>query len=132
MVSKLPYLTAVINETLRRYPTVVATLPRTAKRDVVVQGVHVPKGVSISFFCFVLKKLHEQCPDKKLQTSVGTQNCTIHRDPEAFPEPMRFIPERWLDEDPLATKRRNNAFVPFSVGPRRCIGIKYVSGRISI
>ncbi|KAK6386994.1 hypothetical protein LTS17_000259 [Exophiala oligosperma] len=100
MVSKLPYLTAVINETLRRYPTVVATLPRTAKRDVVVQGVHVPKG-----------------------TSVGTQNCTIHRDPEAFPEPMRFIPERWLDEDPLATKRRNNAFVPFSVGPRRCIGI---------
>ena len=43
--SKLPYLSAVINETLRRYPTIVATLPRTGREEVVIQGVHVLTGV---------------------------------------------------------------------------------------
>lgn len=46
--SNLPYLQAVINETLRRYPTIVATLPRTAAEDVVVVGEHLPKGVCAS------------------------------------------------------------------------------------
>ncbi len=47
--SKLSYLQAVINETLRRYPTIIATLPRTSKEDVVVCGIPIPKGVSVPF-----------------------------------------------------------------------------------
>lgn len=46
--AKLPYLQAVINETLRCYPTIIATKPRTALRETVVAGVSVPKGVSES------------------------------------------------------------------------------------
>lgn len=45
--AKLPYLQAVISETLRRYPTIIATLPRVAVRDTVVAGVSVRKGVSV-------------------------------------------------------------------------------------
>ena len=44
--STLPYLQAVISETLRRYPTIIATLPRTAKKEAFVNGMPVPKGVS--------------------------------------------------------------------------------------
>lgn len=49
--AKLPYLQAVINETLRCYPTIIATLPRSSIRDTVVAGVPIPKGVSKVPFC---------------------------------------------------------------------------------
>ncbi|KAJ9616543.1 hypothetical protein H2200_000262 [Cladophialophora chaetospira] len=98
--SKLPYLSAVIDETLRRYPTIVATLPRTAKEEVMIQGVHVPQG-----------------------TIVGTQNYTIHRDRDAFPQPEVFSPERWLDDDKDMQQLRKKAFTAFGVGSRKCIGI---------
>ncbi|KAI8722924.1 hypothetical protein NCS52_00437900 [Fusarium sp. LHS14.1] len=97
--SRLPYLQAVINETLRVYPTIVAIIPRIAMRDTSVAGVHIQKG-----------------------TIVGVQNYTIHRWEPAFPDPERFIPDRWLDDEKI--EQRKEAFVPFSVGSRRCIGIK--------
>ncbi|RBR18067.1 hypothetical protein FVER53590_04314 [Fusarium verticillioides] len=99
---KLPYLQAVINKTLRRYPTIVATLPRTANNDTVIDGIPVPKG-----------------------TIVGTLNFTMHRNEDAFPSPEDFIPERWLAADGKETRKAS--WTPFSVGSRRCIGIKYVS-----
>ena len=43
--AKLPYLQAVINETLRRYPTIPATLPRVALQDTQVCGLPIQKGV---------------------------------------------------------------------------------------
>ncbi|KAG5806258.1 hypothetical protein H9Q74_009005 [Fusarium xylarioides] len=95
----LPYLQAVTNETLRMYPTIVAILPRVATKDTTVAGCHIPRG-----------------------TVVGTQNYTIHRWERAFPDPDNFLPERWLDDKNV--EARKEAFVPFSVGPRRCIGVK--------
>ena len=47
------------------------------------------------------------------------QNYVHHRDPTLFPEPDRFIPERWLDG---SVGDMNNALTPFSVGSRNCIG----------
>lgn len=99
--SNLPYLQATINETLRRYPTIIATLPRAARQDTRVFGVQVPKG-----------------------TIVGTQNYTIHRDPTAFPDAEVFRPERWLEEE--GEQARKDAWTPFSVGSRRCVAVKYV------
>ena len=98
VTSKLPYLQATIKETLRLYPTICATLPRTVIADVTLEGTFVPKGVV-----------------------VGMQNYTIHRDPTAFPDPESFKPERWLVKDGNE-KLRNQAFTPFSVGSRQCIG----------
>lgn len=46
--AKLPYLQAVINETLRRNPTIIATLPRVAVEDTQVAGVPILKGVSFT------------------------------------------------------------------------------------
>lgn len=43
--------------------------------------------------------------------------------PYAFEKPDQFIPERWLTEDPVARERHEKFFVPFSKGPRSCLGI---------
>ncbi|KAF5583101.1 cytochrome P450 monooxygenase [Fusarium subglutinans] len=103
---KLPYLQAVINETLRRYPTIVATLPRTAINDTIVDGISVPKG-----------------------TIVGTQNFTMHRNEDAFSLPEEFIPERWLTTD--GNETRKASWTPFSVCSRRCIGINLAQMELS-
>lgn len=97
--ANLPYLQAVINETLRLYPTIIATLPRTARETASVTGITVPKG-----------------------TIVGTQNYTIHRNPVAYPDAEVFRPERWLEKE--KEQARKDAWTPFSVGSRKCVGIK--------
>ncbi|KAK7224843.1 hypothetical protein V2G26_012846 [Clonostachys chloroleuca] len=102
----LPLLQAVINETLRRYPTIIATLPRTATQDTVVSNVAVPKG-----------------------TIVGIQNYTIHLNEEAFPNAEEWNPDRWLAKE--GEEQRKEAWVPFSVGPRKCIGINLAQMELS-
>jgi cytochrome P450 len=44
----------------------------------------------------------------------------IHRDPELYPEPDEFRPERFLDFDPKGTE--GGAWIPFGGGIRRCLG----------
>ena len=57
-----------------------------------------------------------------LGTVVGMQNIVHQRDPDIFPEPMEFMPDRWMGED---TSHLNEAFTPFSIGSRACLGQKY-------
>jgi hypothetical protein len=47
----------------------------------------------------------------------------IHLNPDIFPNPDKFEPERWLVDD---VRTLDNNLVPFSKGPRACLGIKYV------
>lgn len=48
--------------------------------------------------------------------------CHLHMDPEVYPEPYKFIPDRWIgDVDP----RVNRNLVPFVKGSRMCLGLKY-------
>jgi cytochrome P450 len=48
----------------------------------------------------------------------------MHSDPEVFPEPSQFIPERWMED---VTPEMNRNYVPFTKGSRNCLGMKYVT-----
>lgn len=96
-VSSLPFTRAVLSEALRLYPPVYL-VNRAVRADDVVCGVRVHRGGSI-----VLSPL------------------VLHRHPAYWQGPDEFLPERWLDGE--AEKRRPRfAFIPFSAGPRQCIG----------
>ena len=45
-LTALPLLNAIINETLRVYPTIVGMLPRKSTTEMTIDGYHIPKGVS--------------------------------------------------------------------------------------
>lgn len=99
-LTKITYLEQVINETQRIYPT-VATLHRITTNDYTLpSGVVIPKGV--------------QCVIPTL---------AFHRDPEIFPDPMNFDPDRFTAEN--KAKRHPFSFLPFGEGPRICIGFRF-------
>jgi len=45
----------------------------------------------------------------------------LHNNPDIFPNPYKFEPGRWLQPD---IRELEESLVPFSKGPRSCIGIK--------
>jgi cytochrome P450 len=96
-VPSLPFTRAVVSEALRLYPPAYL-VNRAVRADDVVCGVRVHRGGSIVLSPIVL-----------------------HRHPAYWERPDEFLPERWLDGE--AEKRRPRfAFIPFSAGPRQCIG----------
>lgn len=90
------YVNAVITETLRLYPSIVSTLPRVLPEPLQLGDHVIPPG-----------------------TVVGMANFVHQRDPYIFPEPERWIPERWLDR----SEEMNGALTAFSFGKRACIGL---------
>ena len=101
LLNRLPYTTAIIKETLRLYPAVSST--RAGE-----------PGFSIT------DELGRQYPTDGFLVWANPQ--TIHRDPKYWPEPDKFIPERWLvsPDDPLHPVK--GEWRPFEHGPRNCIG----------
>jgi len=96
-VPSLPFTRGVLCEALRLYPPIYV-FNRAVRADDVVCGVRVHRGGSIVLSPVIL-----------------------HRHPGHWERPDTFMPERWLDAE--AEKRRSRfAFIPFSAGPRQCIG----------
>ncbi|XP_046629107.1 uncharacterized protein LOC124309484 [Neodiprion virginianus] len=100
-VKAMPYLDKVVAETLRKYPP-VPMLNRECTKDFEIPGVglRVQKGVSIVI------------------PTLG-----LHMDPEIYPEPEKYDPERFTEEN--IASRHQYSYLPFGEGPRICIGKRF-------
>ncbi|GAB0090420.1 Cytochrome P450 [Sergentomyia squamirostris] len=98
-ISELSYTDRVIKECLRLYPP-VPIISRETSEEFILFGCKIP-----------------------IRTMSHIHIFDLHRDPEQFPEPERFDPDRFLPEN--VEKRHPFAYVPFSAGPRNCIGQKF-------
>ena len=79
----------------------------------------IPKNVSLDKFSM---RFSRSCLPPHEQTPVGMSICHLHMDPEVYPEPYKFDPNRWIGNvDP----RVNRNLVPFVKGSRNCLGLKY-------
>ncbi|KAF7994760.1 hypothetical protein HCN44_004232 [Aphidius gifuensis] len=100
MTNAMPYLDMVVKETLRKYPP-LPILDREALDDYKIPNYNLtlPKGTPVYISLYGL-----------------------HYDPEYFPEPQKFIPERFTPE--AKEERRNGVYLPFGDGPHVCIGLR--------
>lgn len=93
------YAEAILNESMRLYPAAYS-LPRQARQDVVVAGCKVRAGTDL------------------LVTPYLT-----HRDPRYWERYWEFRPERFLKEH---SDRHPHCFLPFGLGPHRCVGMRLI------
>ncbi|KAJ3616130.1 hypothetical protein MTP99_004897 [Tenebrio molitor] len=95
-LQSMKYLEQVIKEALRLYPTVPFFGRKT--NQPIVDGSIIPEGITITLFAYA-----------------------IHRDPQYFEDPEKFNPSRFDKID----GKLPYCFIPFSAGPRNCIGQKF-------
>lgn len=100
-LNDLKYMEMVVKESLRLYPS-APFIARVLDDDLMTkQGYLLPKGVIVNIHLY-----------------------DIHRNPKYWPDPDKFDPERFLPEN--CANRHPYSFVPFSAGPRNCVG-KFLS-----
>lgn len=100
-VADAEYLTAVVDETTRRYPPAY-NLFREATEDVEIGPYEVPAG-----------------------TTVTTPQWVVHRDERWFDDPLTFDPGRWSDD--MRGSLPEYAHYPFGGGSRACIGNRFAT-----
>ncbi len=98
------YLTATVNEILRRRPVLPNAEPRLTKREVTIGGFTYPAGVALLASAFL-----------------------VHHDPNIYPEPYAFRPERFLGTAP-----GTYTWIPFGGGRRRCLGASFAVQEMKI
>ncbi|CAH0628779.1 unnamed protein product [Chrysodeixis includens] len=105
---EMKYLERCLMETLRMYPP-VPIIARHLKQDITLPscGKQVPAG-----------------------TTVVVATYKLHRRPDVYPNANKFDPDNFLPEK--SANRHYYAFVPFSAGPRSCVGRKYAMLKLKI
>ena len=96
MIEKMTYFDAFMKEVLRMYPPVGLVLRYNVKEEK-LNGVNVPAGTRM------IIPIH-----------------LLHRHPNYWKDPESFKPERWLGKEHPSSHK--HAYMPFSNGPRNCIG----------
>jgi cytochrome P450 len=97
------YLTATIQETLRLRPVIVLVI-RKLTEPVEIGGYEIPAGAAIT------PSIH-----------------LVHRNPAIYPEPDRFLPERFLETPP-----GTYTWIPFGGGVRRCLGAAFAQFEMAV
>ncbi|KAJ3624406.1 hypothetical protein MTP99_018029 [Tenebrio molitor] len=98
-LQEMTYLERFIKESLRLFP-VASAIGRFVTDDVALENYILPRGTTV-----LIPILH------------------LHRDPDFWPDPLTFNPDRFLTEE--VSKRHPYEYLPFSGGHRNCIGIRY-------
>ncbi|XP_073320206.1 cytochrome P450 3A30-like [Pagrus major] len=96
---QMEYLDSVVNECLRLYPP-AGRLERIAKETVKVNGITIPKNMLVTIPVYAL-----------------------HHDPELWPEPEEFRPDRFSKQNKQSINQYT--YLPFGLGPRNCIGMRF-------
>ena len=91
------YVTATIHEALRRRPVIPNAAPRLVKKPVTIGGWDYPTDILLVASAYL-----------------------VQHDPEIYPDPYEFRPERFLDESP-----GTYTWIPFGGGRRRCLGASF-------
>ena len=91
------YLTATVQETLRRRPVLPNAAPRLVMEPVEIGGWTYPAGCALAANAYL-----------------------IHHDPAIYPDPYAFRPERFLEQAP-----GTYTWIPFGGGRRRCVGASF-------
>jgi cytochrome P450 len=93
------YLMATIHEVMRLRPVLPNAEPRLVKQPIEIGGVRYPAGVALLACAFL-----------------------VHRDPDIYPEPYAFRPERFIGE---GNAPGTYTWIPFGGGRRRCLGASF-------
>lgn len=98
----------MFSETMRKYPP-VASILRKATKDY-----HVPNS--------------NMTIKKNMNLIIPVY--AIHHDPEYYPDPEKYDPDRFKTE--VVAKRKPFSYLPFGEGPRICIGIRFAMMQMRI
>ncbi|KAK5641877.1 hypothetical protein RI129_010424 [Pyrocoelia pectoralis] len=103
---QMKYLDMVVSETLRKWPTITA-IDRLCVKPYTIEPTNSDeKPITLEKGDFVWLPMY-----------------ALHRDPKFYPEPDRFDPERFSDEN--KSKIIPYTYLPFGMGPRSCIGNRF-------
>ncbi|RNA23236.1 cholesterol 24, partial [Brachionus plicatilis] len=99
-LARLEYTSAVFKESMRKWPP-VPSFSRLSSQQCEILGYRIPKKTWFQMPVYIMG-----------------------RNEKYYPNPDKFIPERFLTEHPFSKENKINSytFFPFSLGPRNCIG----------
>src|SRR5699024_4497212 len=100
VMTQIPYLDAVIKETLRKYPPLTRVERRCSIDGYKLGGITLEKDQHIEIPLYA-----------------------VHHNPEYYPEPERFNPDRFMPENKHLLVPYT--YMPFGLGPRNCLGLRF-------
>nr|QST15044.1 CYP360A4 protein [Diaphanosoma celebensis] len=106
MILDFPYVDQVVHEVLRMYSP-APRLERECNKDVTYNGIVIKKGVLVSVPVYA-----------------------VHYSEEYYTDAEKFDPDRWAPEN--RPNLNPNAFLPFGMGPRNCVGMRFAMEELKI
>ena len=108
LAQSIDYLDSVVNESLRLCPPIFQ-MNRSCQEDYEFNDIHIPAGMEVIIPTYA-----------------------IHRDPDAWPSPEKFDPDRFRGDTEDFRDRHPYQFLPFGAGPRNCIAMKFALMEVKI